>query len=249
MSVMTDDLLARLLDKVEHRFYGKHRAFVVDNSDPQKRGRLRLRVPSVLGPDVVSGWALPCAPYGGRAGRGFFFIPEKDDGVWVEFEAGLLEYPVWVGTFWSQPGGTTEVPPPADQQSPPTSKVIKTGKHTIEFADEDNKEAITVTDTTNKNTITIDKNGVLVVDGNGNKIKLESGGVTIESSKIKVGAGATDKLVKGDTLKTLLDVWYKLLATHVHPNGNMGSPTGPAVTLASAAPDLSSALSSAHVVE
>ncbi|PYR72029.1 MAG: hypothetical protein DMF86_24730 [Acidobacteria bacterium] len=247
MSVMTDDLLARLLDKVEHRFYGKYRGFVVDNADPQKRGRLRVTVPSVLG-DVVSGWALPCAPYGGHAGRGFFFIPEKKDGVWVEFESGLLEFPVWVGTFFSQPGGTTEAPPPGNSQSPPTSKIIKTAKHTIELADADNSEAIIVTDSTNKNTITIDKNGVLIVDGNGNKVKLESGGVTIESSKIKVGAAAAEKLVKGDTLLQLLTQWHTKLSTHVHPNGNMGSPTGPAVTLAPP-PTLNSMLSSAHVVE
>ena len=63
---MSDDLLARLLGKVEHRFYGKYRAFVEDNTDPEK-GRLRLTIPSVLGPDVASGWALPCAPYGGAA--------------------------------------------------------------------------------------------------------------------------------------------------------------------------------------
>jgi hypothetical protein len=117
-----------------------------------------------------------------------------------------------------------------------------------ESADEDNKEAITITDATNKNTVTLDKNGVLVVDGNGNKVKLESGGVTIESSKIKIGANAGDKLVKGDTLKSLLDTWFQSLSTHVHPNGNMGSPTGPAVTLA-VPPQLTSALSSAHLVE
>lgn len=247
MSVVTEDLIARLLDKVEHRFYGKYRAFVADNADPENRGRLRLTIPSVLG-NVVSGWALPCAPYGGHADRGFFFIPEKKDGVWVEFESGLLEYPVWVGTFWAKPGGTTEVPKPVSSQKPPTSKVIKTGKHTIEFADEDGKEAITVTDATNKNTVTLDSKGILIEDGNGNKITLASGGVTIESTKIKLGKNASEKLVKGDTLKTLLTTWHTLLATHVHPNGNMGSPTGPAVTLASAAPQLSGALSS-HLVE
>jgi hypothetical protein len=245
---MSDDLLARILDKVEHRFYGKYRAFVKDNADPEKRGRLRLVIPSVLGPDVVSGWALPCAPYGGHADRGFFFIPEIDDGVWAEFEAGQLEYPVWVGTFWAKPGGTSEVPDPGKTQQPPTSKIIKTGKHTIEFADEDGSEAIKVTDATNGNKITLDANGVLVEDANGNKIKLESGGVTIESSRIKIGSGASDKLIKGDTLKTLLTPWYNALSTHVHPNGNMGAPTAPAPTLAPLLPDLTSALSS-HLVE
>ena len=73
---MTEDLLVRLLDKVENRYYGKYRGFVDDNKDPENRGRLRVRIPSVLGQDVVSGWALPCAPYGGMPDQGFFFIPE-----------------------------------------------------------------------------------------------------------------------------------------------------------------------------
>ena len=249
MSAATEDLLAKLLDKVEHRFYGKYRGFVADNADPDKRGRLRVRVPSVLG-EVVSGWALPCAPYGGREGRGFFFIPEQNDGVWVEFESGLLGFPVWVGTFWSKPGGTTEAPPPADAQSPPTSKVIKTEHHTIELADASGGEAIKITDAKSTNKVTLDANGVLIEDGNGNKIRLASGGVTIEGSKIKLGANALDaeKLVKGNTLKTLLTEWHAKLSTHVHPNGNMGSPTGPAVTLAPP-PVLDSMLSSSHIVE
>jgi uncharacterized protein involved in type VI secretion and phage assembly len=243
-----DDVLARLLDKVEHRFYGKYRALVKDNADPEKRGRLRLSVPSVLGPDVVSGWALPCTPYAGHADRGFFFIPEVDDGVWVEFESGQLEYPVWVGSFWAKPGGTTEVPAPGSDQQPPTSKIIKTGKHVIELADADGSEAIIITDTTNSNVITLDANGVVVEDANGNKITMESAGITIESSKIKIGSGASDHQVKGDTLKMLLTQWHTLLSTHIHPNGNMGAPTGPSPMLSSA-PTLDSALSSSHLVE
>jgi hypothetical protein len=245
---MNDDLLARLLEKVEHRFYGKYRAFVSDNADPEHRGRLRLRIPSVLGKDVISGWALPCAPYGGAAGQGFFFIPDKDAGVWVEFEAGLLEYPVWVGTFWSKPGGSSEVPEPANSQSPPTSKLIRTTNHTLELADGSDGQAIKITDGANQNQVTLDKKGILIQDGNGNKITLKSGEIDIESSKIKLGSGAVDKLVKGDTLKALLTPWLSLVATHVHPNGNMGSPTGPAPGL-SPAPDLTSALSNAHIVE
>src|SRR6185503_18541559 len=108
------DLLARLIEKIEGRFYGKYRAVVVDNADPENRGRLRLRIPSVLGADVVSGWALPCLPFGGSSDQGFFFVPEIDATVWVEFETGNLDYPIWVGTFWGKPGGATEVPKPAD---------------------------------------------------------------------------------------------------------------------------------------
>jgi hypothetical protein len=82
---------------------------------------LNLEVPALLGNDVVTGWATPCVPYGGASDQGFVTIPEVDAGVWVEFEAGDLEFPIWVGTFWSKPGGATELPKPVDVQSPPTT--------------------------------------------------------------------------------------------------------------------------------
>ena len=107
-----EKVVANLVQKVERRFYGKYRGFVVDNDDPKQLGRLQLRVPSVLGPNVVTGWALPCVPYGGDGNQGFLCIPERDAGVWVEFEEGDLEFPIWVGTFWSEPGGNSELPKP-----------------------------------------------------------------------------------------------------------------------------------------
>ena len=94
-----EKVVADLVQRVEHRFYGKYRGFVVDNADPEQLGRLTLRVPSVLGDKVVTGWAMPCLPYGGDADQGFFFIPKKEAGVWVEFEEGDLEFPIWVGAF------------------------------------------------------------------------------------------------------------------------------------------------------
>src|SRR5262245_9248283 len=170
---MSDELLARLAQRIEGRFYGKYRALVVDNADPENRGRLRLQIPSVLGGEVVSGWALPCLPYGGAADQGFFFIPEVDACVWAEFEMGDLAYPIWVGAFWSKPGGETEAPKPADAQSPPTSKVIKTLNHLIELADEDGKAAIRITDQANSNEIVIDGQGVALKDANENKVTMD----------------------------------------------------------------------------
>ena len=86
-------VVARLAERVEQRYYGKYRGFVVDNKDPAQLGRLRLRVPSVLGTDVVTGWASACVPFGGAADQGFLFIPDPGAGVWVEFEEGDLEFP------------------------------------------------------------------------------------------------------------------------------------------------------------
>ncbi len=182
---MTSELTTSLLEKVDARYHGKYRAFVADNADDEHRGRLRLRIPDVLGKDVISGWALPCAPFGGTAGQGFFYIPDKDAGVWVEFEQGILDYPIWVGTFWAKPGGTTEVPDPANNQKPPTSKIIKTKNHTIELADKDGSETITVTDTKNNNILTMSKNGVKVHADK--DIELEAkGDLKITATNVKV---------------------------------------------------------------
>ena len=197
---MNDDLLARLVDKVEGRYYGKYAAFVVDNADPENRGRLRLRIPSVLGTDVVSGWALPCVPYGGAPNQGFFFIPEVDANIWVEFEGGNLDYPIWVGSFWSKPGGTTEVPTPADSQSPPTRKIIRTLKgNSIEMEDKDSEEVFIIkySDGSKENVVTMDKDGIKIVDANQNKITLDMNGTVIEdknSNKIEMSASSINIL-------------------------------------------------------
>lgn len=202
-----EKVVANLVRKVEKRFYGKYRGFVVDNADPEQLGRLKVRVPSVLGEDVVTGWAMPCAPYGGDSGQGFLFIPEVDAGVWVEFEEGDLEFPIWVGTFWSKPGGESELPKPNDPdgaeqgsvQDPPTRKIIKTKQgHTIQFEDADgeemvilcegkngqvitmNREGIKVIDGANSQEVTLDANGITIVDKSGNQIRMESQGIVCE---------------------------------------------------------------------
>jgi len=214
---MTPDLTVELLGITEKRFYGKYRAFVVDNADPENRGRLRLRIPSALGSDIVSGWALPCAPYGGAAGQGFFYIPDKDAGVWAEFEEGDLDYPIWVGTFWAKPGGTTEVPDPASSQTPPTSKIIKTKNHTIELADADGSEAINVTDGKNNNTVVIDKNGIKVTDTNSNQVTMDSNGIAVQdsnSNKVTL-ASASVKIEANQDIELKASGDLKITATNV----------------------------------
>lgn len=159
-----ENVVANLVQKVERRFYGKYRGFVVDNADPEKLGRLKVRVPSVLGDQVVTGWAMPCVPYGGDADQGFLFIPEVGAGVWVEFEEGDLEFPIWAGTFWSKPGGDSELPKTnGEVQDPPTQKIIKTKKgHTIQLEDKDDEEKVVVSHK-GGGKIEIDKNGSVLI--------------------------------------------------------------------------------------
>jgi hypothetical protein len=200
-------LLELIAEKVENRYYGKYRGKVVDNNDPESLGRLKVKVPDVLGNDVVTGWAMPCVPCGGAAGQGFLAIPEVDASVWIEFEKGELDHPIWVGTFWSKPGGDTELPKPNNPdgseqgsvQSPPTRKIFKTVKgHTIQLEDADGDEMILIVEATNGHVVIMNKDGIKVVDGaNGHEITLDSTGVTITDgvsagNKITMaGAGVT----------------------------------------------------------
>jgi uncharacterized protein involved in type VI secretion and phage assembly len=182
-------IVADLIEKIEHRFYGKYRGIVVDNQDPAKLGRLKLKVPSVLGGDVVTGWAMPCAPYGGAADQGFLFIPDVGAGVWTEFEEGDLEFPIWSGTFWSQPDAESELPKPnkaddgsedSDAQDPPTSKIVKTAKgHTLQLEDADGSEMILIREGGQGHFITMDKNGITVTDANQNTIKMTTSGIKL----------------------------------------------------------------------
>lgn len=86
------------------QFFGKYRGKVENNIDPQQQGRIQVSVPAVLGDSSLS-WAMPCAPFAGP-GVGFFAVPPRGANVWVEFEGGNPDYPIWCGGFW----GLGEVP-------------------------------------------------------------------------------------------------------------------------------------------
>jgi uncharacterized protein involved in type VI secretion and phage assembly len=191
----SDDLITDLARRAQDKHYGKYRGFVASNEDPDQLGRLQLRIPSVLGTEVTD-WALPCLPFGGTAGLGWFVIPEQDAQVWVEFEEGELRRPIWVGTFWQKSGDA-----PADaQKTPPTTRLLQTpAGHILQLDDEDSKEhirlhhaggaellidengTITITDQAG-NTITLDadQEQISIADTNDNALTMTATGVKIE---------------------------------------------------------------------
>lgn len=85
--------------------FGKYRGTVINNIDPMQIGRVQVMVPDVAG-FVPSTWAMPCLPLAG-INNGTFTVPMIGSGVWIEFERGEPDYPVWVGGFW---GSAAEVP-------------------------------------------------------------------------------------------------------------------------------------------
>ncbi len=87
------------------KFLGKFRGTVVNNIDPEQRGRIQVIVPDVSAFGLTT-WAMPSLPIGGLQ-SGIFSVPMPGSGVWVEFEQGDLDYPIWTGIFW---GSVAEVP-------------------------------------------------------------------------------------------------------------------------------------------
>lgn len=94
------------------RFYGKYRGTCLNNVDPMQLGRIQAIVPDVSGV-VPSSWAMPCVPVAGLQ-TGVFTVPPVGAGVWVEFEQGDPDFPVWVGGFYAAadvPAMARAVPP------------------------------------------------------------------------------------------------------------------------------------------
>lgn len=112
----------------EHRYYGKYRGTVINNIDPENRGRIQVQVPDVQGL-IPTTFALPCLPVAGK-GSGVYCLPEIGSGVWVEFEQGNPDYPIWTGCFW---GSTAELPEMGIASPPLTPNIVfqTTGRNSI----------------------------------------------------------------------------------------------------------------------
>jgi len=201
-----EETLIRLANYIDEKRYGKYRGIVTDNKDPEKRGRLRLRIASVLG-DQETDWALPCLPYGGLAQQGMFMVPEVDAQVWVEFEEGDIHRPIWVGTFWQQEG---DPPEDAAKEEPTTRLFQTTSGHILQFDDKEGEERFRLFHPADAE-MEIDKNGtisltdasgallkmdaqsseIIIEDANGNIMTMNSSGTTVEDSngnKIEMAA-------------------------------------------------------------
>jgi uncharacterized protein involved in type VI secretion and phage assembly len=103
---------------MSEKFYGKYRGLVLNNIDPMQMNRLQVQVPDVAGLIPVT-WAMPCVPLAGLQ-TGMVALPIIGSGVWVEFEQGDPDYPIWVGCFW---GSAAEVPVLAHATPPGLSAI------------------------------------------------------------------------------------------------------------------------------
>ena len=103
----------------QNQYYGKFAGTVLNNVDPEVRGRIQVTVPDVLGL-LPTTWAEPCLPLAGPTGApmGAYFVPPIGSGVWVEFEQGDVNRPIWVGC---RIGSRADIPEGAQPIVPPIS--------------------------------------------------------------------------------------------------------------------------------
>lgn len=157
-------------------FYGKFRGLVTDNRDPLFLGRIRAKVQDVLGPNE-SGWAMPATPFAGN-GVGLFLLPPTNASVWIEFEHGDPEYPIWSGCFWAQ----SELPvTPAVAEK----KVLKTDTGTITIDDTPGAGGIMI-ETTSGMKIVMNAQGIEINNGQGATIKMSGPQVSVNSGALEV---------------------------------------------------------------
>ena len=215
-----DRIVARLIERVEGRYFGKYRGQVTDNNDPDNLGRVKATVPRLLA-DEETGWALPAFVYGGISEQGLFAVPDIGAGVWIEFEGGDLSYPIWSGTWF-----TSGAIPESAQAG---KKVFKTKSgHKMVF--DDDGGSLEITDS-NGNSVSMDSNTVKITAGGALK-------VVIDAPQIELVDGATSPLVFGDQLTQYLNQLVQLFNSHMHP-GETTAPGGGPVTPMPPTPTLS----------
>jgi uncharacterized protein involved in type VI secretion and phage assembly len=119
----------------EQQFFGKYRATVLNNIDPNQLGRLLVECPDVTSLAPTS-WALPCVPLAGPSGTpmGVYLVPPIGAGVWIEFEKGDPDYPIWVGCRW---GTAADIPTVALLGLPISPSIVlqTAGQNTIAISD------------------------------------------------------------------------------------------------------------------
>jgi uncharacterized protein involved in type VI secretion and phage assembly len=112
-------------------YFGKYRGQVRNNVDPYQIGRVQVSCSAVLG-DGMLAWAMPNVPIGGLQ-SGIYVVPAVGSNVWVEFEGGDPDNPIWAGGFW----GTGQVPAQALLGVPASPSIVlnTTGQNVLSISD------------------------------------------------------------------------------------------------------------------
>jgi uncharacterized protein involved in type VI secretion and phage assembly len=165
------------------RYYGIYRGTVIDNVDPMQIGRIMAIVPDVGGV-TPSSWAMPCVPIAGKQ-MGTFLVPQIGSTVWLQFEGGDPDRPVWTGGFW---GDAAEVPALALAGVPGDPNIVlqTTLQNTLVISDLPGPTGGIMLKSTTGATIIVNDTGIYIQNGKGASIVMAGPSVTINAGALVV---------------------------------------------------------------
>jgi uncharacterized protein involved in type VI secretion and phage assembly len=166
-----------------NKYYGKYRGMVVNNVDPMQIGRLLVQVPDVAGL-IPSSWAMPCFPMTGKQ-MGAYMVPSLGAGVWVEFEQGDRDYPIWSGSWF---GSAAETPVLALAGIPvdPNIVVQSAAQHALVISDVPGPTGGIMLKSATGATIVVNDTGIYIQNGKGASIVMTGPTVTINNGALVV---------------------------------------------------------------
>ena len=167
----------------DQKYFGKYRGMVINNVDPMQMGRLMVQIPDISGL-IPSTWAMPCFPVTGKQ-MGVWAVPLIGSGVWVEFEQGDPDYPIWVGCF---PGSTADVPALALAGNPASpSIVLQTSlQNTLMISDMAGPTGGILLKTMTGAMIAINDVGITISNGKGAVIAMTGPSVNINAGALTI---------------------------------------------------------------
>jgi uncharacterized protein involved in type VI secretion and phage assembly len=165
------------------KYLGIYRGTVVNNIDPMQLGRIMAIVPDVGGV-TPSSWAMPCVPLAGKQ-MGTFMVPQIGAGVWVQFENGDPDMPVWVGGWW---GIVAEVPALALAGVPADPNIViqSTLQNAIVVSDLPGPTGGIMLKSTTGATIIVNDTGIYIQNGKGASIIMAGPTVTINNGALVI---------------------------------------------------------------
>lgn len=192
-SVIESLLDSRLPVGFGGRWYGVYPALVSDIKDPDGQGRVKVTLP--WSPDTDGGryeaWARLATLMGGN-NRGSWFVPDVNDEVLIVFEGGDPRRPYVIGGLWN---GNDSPPDSMDGAGNNYRKVIRSRNGVrITLDDQDGQESLMLeTPGGQKITMKDGPGAVEIVDSNGNSVKLETSGITVNASaKVTISASTAE---------------------------------------------------------
>lgn len=165
------------------KFFGKYRGTVINHIDPLQIGRLQVQVADVAGLVPIS-WAMPCFPVTGKQ-MGAYMIPQSGAGVWIEFEQGNIDYPIWSGCWY---GSAAEVPPLALAGNPASPNILlQTGlQNTFMISDVPGPTGGLILKSATGASIIVNDTGIYIQNGKGASIIMAGPTVTINNGALVI---------------------------------------------------------------